>query len=105
MMVFFQDMKYWRHQFELLLTEIRDKKREEEKKNADTKQGSDKENKGNEKTAPSLAAGTSHWFVFKWKLFRLIIAQGALPYWKIYDDCDYGSGYDGKMKANKVYKL
>lgn len=45
----------------MLLTDIRDKKREEEKKNAETKQaGADKENnKTNEKTAPSLAAGKS----------------------------------------------
>lgn len=57
----FQDMKYWRHQFELLLTEIRDKKREEEKKNAEAKQASsDKENKTNEKASPALAAGMSH---------------------------------------------
>lgn len=42
-----------------MLTEIRDKKKEEERKAAEAKQGSaDKENnKNTEKTAPSLASG------------------------------------------------
>lgn len=57
--IHFQDVKFWKHQFELLLTDIRDKKREEEKKASEAKQGSnDKENsKTNEKTAPSLTTG------------------------------------------------
>lgn len=55
-----QDIKFWKHQFELMLTEIRDKKKEEERKAAEAKQGSaDKENnKTSEKTAPSLATGS-----------------------------------------------
>ncbi|XP_042210470.1 PAN2-PAN3 deadenylation complex catalytic subunit PAN2-like isoform X2 [Homarus americanus] len=55
-----QDIKFWRNQFEILLTEIRDKKREEEKKNAEAKQGNnDKENnKTKERSTPSLSAGS-----------------------------------------------
>ena len=59
----FQDMKFWKHQFEQLMTEIRDRKREEEKKLAEAQQASaDKENKTNEKTAPSVATGESGFF-------------------------------------------
>lgn len=51
----------------MLLTDIRDKKREEEKKAAEVKQASaDKENsKTNEKTAPSLTTGKSKFFPIK----------------------------------------
>ncbi|XP_071541540.1 PAN2-PAN3 deadenylation complex catalytic subunit PAN2 isoform X1 [Panulirus ornatus] len=55
-----QDMKFWRNQFEILLTDIRDKKKEEEKKNAEAKLGvHDKENnKSIERNTPSLSAGS-----------------------------------------------
>lgn len=56
-----QDVKFWRHQFEILLTEVRDKmkKEEEEKKDAEAaKNGSeDKENKTTDRGTPSLSTG------------------------------------------------
>ncbi|KAK4294090.1 hypothetical protein Pmani_033259 [Petrolisthes manimaculis] len=46
-----QDFKFWKHQFVVLLTDIRDKKKEDEKK-------SDDNNKSNERSTPSLSAGS-----------------------------------------------
>ena len=54
----FQDIKFWRNQFEILLTEVKEKQKEE-KKNADPKkEGKDKETpKGNDRVPPHAAAG------------------------------------------------
>lgn len=50
MSLFQQDLKIWRHQFEVMLTDIRDKKKEDEKKSEDN-------SKTNERSTSSLSAG------------------------------------------------
>lgn len=56
-----QDIKFWRHQFEILLTEVRDKlkKEEGEKKEAEGKNGSEeRENRFPDRVTPSLSTGS-----------------------------------------------
>lgn len=56
-----QDVKFWRNQYEILLTEVREKqKKEEEKRNIEAKKESEEKGnaKSNESAAESVAAGS-----------------------------------------------